>query len=198
MANGDREGFMEMFKLGDTLLLKFVNSPVLVHSKDTALRSMWDEAKFYQAGAASLGLTGMLRQLKELEQVLDPRFGFSNWDRLEEPLESLASRHFLPTFAGDLLEGEVRIEEHRPMARTLHAFVAWQKSLQIFWLGVGVVVLFGIYCLFQSSDLKYRSRQRAGEISTFRVVVGSSILPLGIFLGVYFLKVSWHAKPDPG
>lgn len=198
VANGDRKGFIEMFKLGDALLLKFVNSPVLVHSKDSALESMWDEAKFYQAGATSLGLTKMLRQLKEREQVLEPRFGFSNRHRLDEPMAHLASRHFLSIFAGDLLEGKVRLDEHRPMARTLDAFVAWQKSLQIFWVGLGLVSLLGIYCLFQSSDLKYRSRQRAGEISTFRVVVGSSILPLGIFLGIYFLKISWHTKPDPG
>ena len=186
----------------DALLKRFASASSSCYSQSSALGRIFKNAKFYQKGARSLGLIEMAEALKKREEYLDPYYGKAFRESLRNapihPLESLASRHFLPNGAEKYLEGNYDNEDHRPMARTLDAHVAWQKSLQIFWVGPLVVFPLAIYCFFQSSNLKERSRKLAGEVSLLKVVLLSSIIPLTIFLGIHFLKVSGNSEPDPG
>jgi len=197
---GNREEFLKIFQLGESLTKRFM-SPFRGHFwSNMALKQLLKDAKFYQEGAALLGMDEMLEALKRREEILEPHFGRAQFfdESLQHPLDDLATRNLWQFRMGKYLEGDYGLEDYRPMARTLDSFVAWQKSLQIFWLGLGVLLVMGIYCVCQPAALKARARTLMEEVSLLKVILLSSILPLAVFLGIHFLKISWNSEPDPG
>lgn len=199
VEKGDRRRFVYFFELGQALAGKIFESSESFEATLMGARLIFNEAIFYQEGALTLGMPGMLAGLKERERLLEGQFQSGRSQQPRHPLDDLANRQVIMLSGwGRYLEGEYGLEDYQPMARTLDAFVAWQKSLKLFWLGLLIVLSLMIFGRFRSNESRVRSREIAGEVSCLRVVILGSGIPLLLIAVIYFSKVNWEKVPDPG
>lgn len=199
VERGDKQRFLELFEVGQLLARRIFESSDHLYSASLGAELIYRDAVFYQEGAQAFGLSKMLETLRERERTLDRFFGFSRYDQPDHPLDDLASRAFLGrSNQGRYLEGVYAVKDHKPMARTLDSFVAWQMSLKIFWIGLAIVAVLLVYGRFQSKELRVQSRGLVRSRMTVRVMFCASILPVLLVGGIYLLKSSLNQEPDPG
>lgn len=198
----DRRSFQDAVILSQRTAERIVGSSPHYFLKLRGLRILLESAIFYQKGARTLGLSRLAGILRQRVEILDRFPRKSLYGAVEKssgnPLDDLAYKALSIPYVGEHLEGEFGLYDFVPMNRTLAAHVAWQKVLQIFWPGLGLVLILTIYCYLNSSRAETVSGILMRSVSCPKTILIGAILPLTVFMIIRYVMVSSGDFYDPG